>query len=82
MNPLLFILAFVALFAVRSVSRSHLERFQPEFLDKRQVRRTVGTETSSYNQATNHLEMKHISMGPLEGVSTPFQVNQYRAHVV
>ena len=81
MSTPFLILAVAVIVAFRFILRSHLERFQPEFLDKRQVRRTVGTETSSYNQATNHLEMKHISMGPLEGVATPFQVNQYRAHV-
>jgi hypothetical protein len=79
-TPLLLLVA--TLVVLGFVLRSQTERFQPEFLDKRQVRRTVGTENSSYTQATNHLEMKPISMGPLEGVSTPFQVNQYRAHVV
>jgi hypothetical protein len=79
-TPLLLLVA--ALVVLGFVLRSQTERFQPEFLDKRQVRRTVGTENSSYNQTTNHVELGHVSMGPLEGVATPFQVNQYRAHVV
>jgi len=57
------------------------ERFQPEFLDKRQVQRTVATEDSSYAQATNHMEPAPVAMGPVQGMETPFQVNQYRSYV-
>jgi hypothetical protein len=57
------------------------ERFQPEFLDKSQVRKTVAVQDSSYEQRTNHLEPSPYSIGPATGIETPFQVNQYRAFV-
>lgn len=57
------------------------ERFQPEFLDKRQVAKTVSVEDSSYAQRTNHYDLTGRSMGPIEGFETPIQVNQYRAHI-
>jgi hypothetical protein len=57
------------------------ERFQPEFLDKSQVRKTVGVERSAYEQQTNHMDPASYSMGPLAGSPSPFQVNQYRAHI-
>ena len=58
------------------------ERFQPEFLVKDQVRKTVAVENSSYNQVTNHADPAPFSLGPVAGNETPFQVNQYRAFVV
>jgi hypothetical protein len=57
------------------------ERFQPEFLDKRQVQTTVAHERSSYEQMTNHMTPSPVAMGPMQGMETPFQVNQYRAYV-
>ena len=57
------------------------ERFQPEFLDKKQVQKTVSVEDSSYEQMTNHMTLTPYSMGPIEGTPSPFQVNQYRAHI-
>jgi hypothetical protein len=38
-------------------------------------------ENSSYDQRTNHMDQGHYSMGPIEGTPSPFQVNQYRAHI-
>ena len=58
------------------------ERFQPEFLDKAQVRKTVAVENSSYAQTTNHMDHAPYSMGPITGVETPFRVNQYTSYVV
>ena len=58
------------------------EKFQPEFLDKTQVRQTVATEDSSYAQRTNHVQPAPYSMAPIQGMETPFQVNQYRSYVV
>lgn len=58
------------------------EKFQPEFLDKTQVRTTVATENSSYAQRTNHVQPSPYSMGPIQGMETPFQVNQFRSYVV
>ena len=57
------------------------ERFQPEFLDKRQVQKTVATENSSYAQQTNHISYAPADMGSVSGTQTPFQVNQYKAYV-
>ena len=57
------------------------ERFQPEFLDKRQVQKTVATENSSYAQQTNHMHYAPADMGAIQGIQTPFQVNQYKAYV-
>jgi hypothetical protein len=57
------------------------ERFQPEFLDKRQVQTTVAREHSSYEQMTNHMDPAPVAMGPIQGMQTPFQVNQYKAYI-
>ena len=57
------------------------ETFQPEFLDKTQVDKTIATENSSYAQRTNHMDPAPYSMGAVQGVETPFQVNQYQAYV-
>lgn len=77
-GSLLFVAALIFL---GFVVWKQTERFQPEFLDKRQVQKTVGVENSSYSQTTNHMDMSPYSMGPIEGTPTPFQVNQYRAHM-
>lgn len=79
MNPTtLLVVALLVLIVVLYVGR---ERFQPEFLDKRQVQRTVSTEHSSYEQMTNHMDPAPVAMGPIQGMETPFQVNQYRSYV-
>lgn len=57
------------------------ENFRPEFLDTSQVRRTVAAEDSHYEQYTNHMSPSSVSMGPIVGMETPFQVNQYKAFV-
>lgn len=75
-----FALALVAIYLVTRLSVQ--EKFQPEFLDKTQVRKTVAVEDSSYAQRTNHLDHMPFSMGPIQGMETPFQVNQYRSYVV
>ena len=77
-GTLLFVAALIVL---GFVVMKQTERFQPEFLDKAQVRKTVSVEDSSYEQMTNHMEYAPYSMGPVEGTPTPFQVNQYRAHI-
>lgn len=79
MNPVVyFVIALAILAAVLYTTR---ERFQPEFLDKRQVQTTVAREDSSYNQQTNHMNPAPYDMGPVSGMQTPFQVNQYKAYV-
>lgn len=76
-GPLLLV---AALLVLGFVVMKQTERFQPEFLDKTQVRRTVNTEDSSYEQMTNHMSHAPYSMGPIAGTPTPFRVNQYTAH--
>ena len=78
-NWLFLALAVVLIAFVLLKSREH---YQPEFLDKTQVDRTVAVEGSSYAQTTNHAIPAHYSLGPIQGVETPFRVNQYRAYVV
>jgi hypothetical protein len=70
-----------ALLLVGFVLMKNMERFEPEFLDKRGVRKTVSVEDSSYAQQTNHLDLPGYSMGPIVGTQSPFQVNQYRAYI-
>jgi hypothetical protein len=70
-----------ALILLGFVLWKNTERFQPEFLDKRQVDKTVAVERSSYAQQTNHMGMGSYSMGPIAGAPSPFQVNQYRAYI-
>ena len=77
-GPLLFV---AALLVLGFVVMKQTERFQPEFLDKAQVRKTVAVEDSSYEQMTNHMNTASYSMGPIGGTPSPFQVNQYRAHI-
>jgi hypothetical protein len=79
MKPIFFFLTALAVLAF--VLYSTRERFQPEFLDKRQVQTTVAHEDSSYNQQTNHMNPAHYDMGPMSGMQSPFQVNQYKAYV-
>jgi hypothetical protein len=79
MNSWVYLIAGMIL--VGLVLFSSRERFQPEFLDKSQVQKTVAVQRSSYEQRTNHLEPSPYSIGPATGMETPFQVNQYRAFV-
>ena len=80
MKNWLFLAAAILVIAL--VMMKSRERFQPEFLVKDQVRKTVAVENSSYNQVTNHADPAPFSLGPVAGNETPFQVNQYRAFVV
>lgn len=80
MTPLLYLLIAVVLLTVVLVGVPK-EKFQPEFLDKRQVATTVAMEDSSFAQRTNHVHQAPYSMGPLQGMETPFQVNQYKAYI-
>lgn len=74
-------LLVVALFVLMVVLYLGRERFQPEFLDKRQVQKTVSTELSSYAQQTNHMDLAPADLGAPSGMQTPFQVNQYKSYV-
>ena len=79
MSPTLFLVVAIVLLAV--VLWQSRERFQPEFLDKRQVQKTVASEDSHYSQVTNHMSPSPAQMGPISGMASPFQVNQYKAYV-
>lgn len=81
MNPTIYFVVAIVLLLLVMVGLPK-ERFQPEFLDKRQDDKTMAVEDSSYAQQTNHMSYAPYSMGPIQGMETPFQVNQYRAYVV
>uniref|UniRef100_A0A6C0J5L6 Uncharacterized protein n=1 Tax=viral metagenome TaxID=1070528 RepID=A0A6C0J5L6_9ZZZZ len=60
------------------------ERFQNvDYYDqnKTQVARTLVKEDSSYEQSTNHMPRPPAVSPPLQGVESPFQVNQFRAYI-
>jgi hypothetical protein len=77
-----WLLLIAAILVLGLVMLKTTERFQPEFLDKAQVRKTIAVEDSSYAQDTNHANLAPYSMGPIAGVETPFRVNQYTSYVV
>ena len=79
MNPTTLLV--IALFVLMLVLYLGRERFQPEFLDKSQVGTTVARQFSSYEQYTNHMDPAPVQMGPIGGMQTPFQVNQYKYFV-
>jgi hypothetical protein len=79
MKPVVFLVIAILLLAF--VLMSSRERFRPEFLDTRQVKRTVATEDSHYEQYTNHMNPSGGMPGSLGGMPTPFRVNQYTAYV-
>lgn len=76
---LLFGVAVLVLAMVLLRSR---ERFQPEFLDRTQIAKTIATEDSSYDQRTNHVDPAPYRMGAIAGIETPFRVNQYTSYMV
>lgn len=81
MSPVVFLV--LGILALAFVLMSTRERFRPEFLDTRQVKRTVAAEDSHYGQYTNHMSAPTgLPEGPaLSGVPTPFKVNQYTAYI-
>ena len=79
MTPWLLLVGALLLIAL--VMMKTTERFQPEFLDKAQVKKTVAVENSSYAQTTNHMDFGTYSMAPIQGTETPFRVNQYTSYV-
>ena len=78
-SPWLFLV--VGLILVGLVAWKSVEKFQPEFLDRTQIAKTIAVEDSSFDQKTNHMDPSPYTMGPIAGTQTPFQVNQYRAYV-
>jgi hypothetical protein len=57
------------------------ERFQPEFLDRTQIAKTLAVQDSSYDQQTNHLNPIPVQRDSIHGIETPFRVNQYTSYV-
>lgn len=76
-----WILLAAAVLTISLVLMKSRERFEPEFLDRTQIAKTIAVEDSSYDQSTNHMNPSPYPMGSIQGVQTPFQVNQYRAYV-
>lgn len=79
MKPWLLLLG--ALVVIGFIVLTINEPFQPEFLDRTQVAKTVAVEDSSYDQRTNHLDPEPFSTGPIQGMQTPFRVNQYTSYM-
>jgi hypothetical protein len=79
MKPWLLLLG--ALVVAGFVVMNMTEKFQPEFLDRTQIAKTIAVEDSSYDQRTNHLDPAPYSMGPIQGLQTPFRVNQYTSYL-
>lgn len=77
-----WLLLLVALLALGVVAvRVTTERFQPEFLDRTQIAKTIAVEDSSYDQRTNHFDPAPYASGPIQGTQTPFRVNQYTSYM-
>lgn len=79
MKPWLLLL--LALVVAGAVVLNTTEKFQPEFLDRTQIAKTIAVEDSSFDQRTNHLDPSPYSMGPIQGMQTPFRVNQYTSYI-
>lgn len=79
MTQWLLIVAGILLVALAIMKTT--ERFQPEFLDRTQIAKTIAVEDSSYDQRTNHMDPAPYRMGPIAGTETPFRVNQYTSYV-
>lgn len=54
------------------------EGFEAGFVDTSQQKRAMKLEDSSYEQRTNHFVQSN-DVGQASGVSTPWQVNQYKS---
>lgn len=55
-----------------------VERFESRFVDTSQQNRAMKLEDSSYEQRTNHF-VQNNDVGNATGISTPWQVNQYKS---
>ena len=76
-----WLLLLLALVVAGAVVLNTTEKFQPEFLDRTQIAKTIAVEDSSFDQRTNHLDPSPYSMGPIQGMQTPFRVNQYTSYM-
>jgi hypothetical protein len=73
---ILFLIALVVIAFVLNYMRT--ERFEAGFVDTSQQKRAMKLEDSSYEQRTNHF-VQNNDVGQATGVSTPWQVNQYKS---
>jgi hypothetical protein len=55
-----------------------VERFESGFIDTSQQNRAMKLEDSSNEQRTNHF-VQNNDVGNATGISTPWQVNQYKS---
>ena len=71
-----FLIALVVVAFV--LNYMNTERFEAKFVDTSQQKRAMNLEDSSYEQRTNHF-VQNNNVGQASGVSTPWQVNQYKS---
>jgi hypothetical protein len=71
-----FLIAVVVVAFVLNYIR--IERFEAGLVDTSQQKRAMKLEDSSYEQRTNHFVQSN-DVGQAPGVSTPWQVNQYKS---
>ena len=71
-----FLIALVVLAFAMNLFR--VERFESGFVDTSQQKRAMKLEDSSYEQRTNHF-VQNNDVGDATGMSTPWQVNQYKS---
>ena len=77
--PVYLCLALGAILVYAMITR---EGFQPEFLDQGNVQRTQDTSISSYSQRTNAVRPDgHFSAPPIQGMESPFRVNQFNSYI-
>lgn len=81
MKPWIFLVIAVIVILFILLGTTITQKTQPVFEDRRQVAKTIAVEDSSYAQVTNHMSYAPAQMGPIQGMETPFQVNQYKAYV-
>ena len=72
----------VAAIVVWSVITRVSEPFVPEFLELSGVQRTSQMKDSSYEQRTNHMPQPSGTDIPIQGVESPFRVNQFNSWIV
>jgi hypothetical protein len=77
-----FIVVMAILLAVLLPLLPKVERFVPEFLDQGNVKKTVKTGTSSYDQETNHFKLTPPVPEPIDGSQTPFRVNMFNSYTL
>jgi hypothetical protein len=76
-----WLLLAAAFLVVVLIMMKTTERFQPEFLDRTQIARTIAVQDSSYDQQTNHVNPIPVQRDSIHGIETPFRVNQYTSYV-